>query len=111
MEGTLFGLIVLFLIGLVVSSIIIFVVTKMFGQSEGFDTAIAAALIGTIIYIVAYYFLGQGILASVIGGLFWLAALEGLYDMSALRTIGVAIFVWVGAFFVSIVVPTVVGPL
>lgn len=111
MEGTLLGLVVLFVIGWIVSSIIIYIVTKIFGQSEGFDTALGAALIGTIIYIIAYYFLGSGLFASVIAGIFWLAALAGMYDMSGLRAIGVAIFVWVGAAFVSLVVPTLVGPL
>jgi len=111
MAGTLLGLAILFLIGLIVSSIIIYVVTKLFGQREGIDTAVGAALVGTIIYILAYYFFGQSLLVSVIAGIFWLGALASLYDMSGLRAIGVAIFVWVGAALVSYVVPTVFGPL
>lgn len=111
MAGTLLELLVLFVVGWIVSSIIIYVVTKLFGQSEGIGTAVGAALVGTIIYILAYYFLGQGLLVSIIAGIFWLAALGSMYDMSFLRAIGVAIFVWVGAFFVSFIVPTVVGPL
>ena len=111
MAGTLIGLAILFLIGLIVSSIIIYIVTKLFGQSEGMETAVGAALVGTIIYIVAYFFFGQSLLVSIIAGVFWLGALASLYDMSGLRTIGVAIFVWIGAALVSYVVPTVVGPL
>jgi hypothetical protein len=111
MASTLMSIVVLFLIGLIVSSVIIYVVTKLFGQSEGMDTAVAAALVGTIIYILAYYFLGQGLFASIIAGFVWLAALGGLYDMGWLRSAGVAVIVWVAAAFVSVVVPTVVGPL
>ena len=111
MAPTLGELVLLFIIGLIVSSIIIYVVTKLFDQREGLDMAIGAAFIGTIIYILAYAFLGHSLLASAIAGVFWLAALGSLYDMSGLRTIAVAVFVWVAAFLVSFVVPTVVGPL
>jgi hypothetical protein len=111
MASTLVALAVLFLIGLLVSSVIIFAVTSIFGEREGFSTAVGAALVGTIIYVIAYYFLGQGLYASVIGGFVWLAALGGLYNMGWLKSAGVAILVWVAAAFVSVVVPTVIGPL
>jgi len=111
MASALLNLVILFLIGLIVSTIIIYLVTKLFQQSEGIDTAVAAALFGTLIYILAYYFLGQGLFASVIGGIVWLAALSGLYDMGFLRSLGTAVLVWIAAAFVSTVVPTVLGPL
>jgi hypothetical protein len=111
MASTLLALAVLFLIGLVVSSVIIFVITSILGEREGFGTAVGAALVGTIIYVLAYFFLGQGLYASVIGGFVWLVALGGLYNMGWLKSAAVAVLVWVAAAFVSVVVPTVVGPL
>ena len=60
---------IVFLISLVISAIIIYFVTKIFGEKEeGFGTAILAAFIGAIIYAVAYYFLSSelGWLASLI---------------------------------------------
>ena len=49
-----------FIVGLVVSTIIICVTTKLFGQKEGIGRAFVTALIGTLIYFVAYYIFGNG---------------------------------------------------
>ena len=100
-----------FLIGLIVSTIIIYVITKVFGEKEGIGTAILAALVGAVIYALAYYFLGEGLLAALIAGFVWLLALGGLYSMGWWKSLGVAIIVWIVAFFVGFILPTVVGPL
>ena len=102
---------VFFLVGLIVSTIIIYVITRLLGEEEGVGTAILAALVGTIIYALAYYFLGEGILAALIAGFVWLLALGGLYSMGWWRSLGVAIIVWIVAFLVGFILPTVVGPL
>ena len=105
--------VILFLISLFVSAIIIYIVTKIFGEKEGFGTALLAAFIGAIIYAVTYYFLRPelGWLASLIGGLAWLIALRGLYSIGWLKALGIAIIVWIIAAFVSFILPTVTGPL
>jgi hypothetical protein len=106
--------IIVFLISLVISAIIIYVVTKIFGEKEeGFGTALLAAFIGAIIYAAAYYFLRPelGWIASVIGGIAWLIALGFLYSIGWLKALGVAIIVWIIAAIVSFVLPTVIGPL
>lgn len=100
-----------FLLSLVISIIIIYVVTKMFGEKEGVGTAILAALIGAIIYAVAYYFLGAGFLASAIGGIAWLIALGSLYDIGWLKSLAIAIVIWIIANLVSFFLPTVIGPI
>jgi hypothetical protein len=102
---------VIFVIALVISAIIIFVITKIFGEKEGIGTAFLAALIGTIIYTIAYYLLGTGLLAAVIGGIVWLLALKGLYDIGWLKALIIAIVIWVAAAIVGIFVPTLIGPL
>jgi len=105
--------VIVFFISLVISAIIIYVVTKMFGEKEGFGTALLAAFIGAIIYAAAYYFLRPelGWLASLIGGIAWLIALGALYGIGWLKALVIAVIVWIIAAIVSFVLPTVIGPL
>jgi Na+/melibiose symporter-like transporter len=105
--------IIVFLISLVISAIIIYFVTKIFKEKKGFGTALLAAIIGAIIYAVAYYFLKPelGWLASLIGGIAWLIALGFLYGIGWMKALGIAVIVWIIAAIVSFVLPTVMGPL
>jgi len=104
---------IVFLISLVISAIIIYFVTKIFGEKEGFGTALLAAFIGAIIYAAAYYFLKPelGWLASLAGGIAWLIALGFLYGIGWLKALGIALIVWVIAAVVGIFLPTMIGPL
>lgn len=102
---------VFFLIGLIISTIVIYVITKISGETEGFGTAFLAALIGSVIYALAYFLLGQGLLAGLIGGFFWLLALGSLYKMGWFKALGVAIVVWIVAIIVGFFLPTAIGPL
>jgi hypothetical protein len=94
-----------FLISLIVSAIIIYAVTGLFGEDEGGGTAILAAFIGAIIYGLAYFFLGNGLLAAVLGGIGWVIALAGLYDIGWLKAAAVAVVVWLIATVVSWFLP------
>jgi hypothetical protein len=111
MASTLMGLVLFLIVGLIVSTVIIYLVTKLFGEREGIDTALPAALVGAIIYGLAFFFIGQGLFASIIAGFVWLAALGSMYDMSWLKAGAIALIVWVAAAFVSLGLPTVIGPL
>jgi hypothetical protein len=105
--------VIVFFISLVISAIIIYVVTKIFGEKEGFGTALLAAFIGAIIYAAAYYFLKPelGWLASLLGGIAWLIALGFLYGIGWLKALGIALIVWIIAAIVGIFLPTMIGPL
>ena len=106
--------IIVFLISLVISAIIIYFVTKIFGEKEGgFGTAILAAFIGAIIYAAAYYFLRPelGWAASLIGGIAWLIALGFLYSISWRKALGIALIIWIIAAIAGIFLPTMIGPL
>ena len=105
--------IIVFLFSLVISAIIIYVVTKLFGEKEGFGTALLTAFIGAIIYAATYYFLSPelGWVASLVGGIAWLIALGFLYSIGWLKALGIALIVWIIAAIVSFVLPTMIGPL
>ncbi len=105
--------VIIFLISLVISAIIIYVVTKLFGEKEGFGTALLTAFIGAIIYAATYYFLRPelGWVASLLGGIAWLIALGVLYKIGWLKALVIAVIVWIIAAVVSFILPTVIGPL
>lgn len=103
--------VLIFVVGLIISTIIIYVTSKLFGQKEGIGRAFLTAIVGSIVYSVAYFILGNGLLAALIGGFVWLVALRGLYDIGWFRAFLIAIIVWVAAAIVGFLLPTVPGPL
>lgn len=102
---------VYFFIALIISSIIILIVTKLFGEKEGIRTAVIAALTGAVIYALASFLLGGGIIAAVLAGIVWTLALGSLYKMSWSKAIITAIIVWIVSLVVSFFLPTLTGPL
>jgi hypothetical protein len=110
MADTLWS-IVLFVIGLVISTVIIYIVTKLFGEKEGIKHAFAAALIGSAVYGVVYFIFGQGFLAAVIGGIVWLLALKALYSFGWIKAFIIAAIIWIISGLVGFIVPTGPGPL
>ena len=103
-----------FVISMIVSTLVIFAVTKLLTEkrkeSKGFGSAIVAAFAGAIVYTLAYYFLGTGLLAAGIGGIVWLAVLGSIYKIGWLKSLLIAIVIWIIVSIVSFL-PTVVGPL
>ena len=100
-----------FLISLIVSAIIIYLATRLFGETEGFGTAIMAALAGALIFSIASYFIATGWIAALIGGIAWLIALGNHCNMGMLKSMFIAIMVSAFATLVNLVLPTIVGPL
>jgi len=111
---------ILFFISLFISAIIIYFVTKLFRETEGFGTALLASFIGTIIYISLYYVFGNiselaGLkwFASILGGIGWLLALRFLYSIGWLKALVLAIVIWVISAIVGYFLPILAttGPL
>jgi len=100
-----------FVIGLIVSGIIIYIVTKLFRAKEGLVRAFITAIIGAIVYSITYFLLGNGIWAAIIGGIVWLLALRALYDIGWLKAFLIAIAVWIVTAIVGILLPTLPGPI
>jgi hypothetical protein len=100
-----------FLISLIISSIIIYIAAKLFGEKEGFGTAILTALVGAIIFSLTSYFIGIGWVAALIGGIAWLIALGSLYKIGWIKSFVIAVVIWIFAIIVSLILPTIAGPL
>jgi hypothetical protein len=90
-----------FIVGLVISTIIIYFTTKLFGQKEG---------IGRAFVTVAYYILGNGLISALVGGIIWLIALKVLYNIGWFRAFVIAAVVWISATVIGFLLPTVPGP-
>jgi ABC-type uncharacterized transport system permease subunit len=99
-----------FLVSWIVSGVIIYVVAKLFGEKEKIITAFITALVGAIIYGIAYYILGQGTLASLLGGIGWLFAIRSLYKVGWVKSLMIAVVVWIVAFIIGWFLPTMTGP-
>ncbi len=105
------GILLGFLISLIISAFIIYVAAKLFGEKEGFGTAILAALSGAIIFGLASYFIGIGWIAALVGGIAWLIALGSLYNIGWLKSFAIAVVIWIFAMIVNLILPTIAGPL
>ena len=103
------GLLV-FVVALIISTVIIYLITKLFGEKEGIITAFFAALIGTVIYTIVYYLLGPGWITAIIAGIAWLLALRFLYKIGWLKSLVIAIVIWIVATVVGWFLPTLGGP-
>ena len=101
----------IFIIALIISTVIIYLITKLFGEREGIVTAFIAALIGTIIYIIVYSLIGQGWIAALIAGIGWLLALQFLYKIGWLKSLIIAVVIWIATTIVGWFLPTLTGPL
>ncbi len=103
--------IALFVIGLVISTVIIYIVTKLFGEKEGIKHALAAALLGSVVYSVVYFIFGHGFLAAVAGGIVWLLALRVLYGFGWIKAFIIALIIWIISGLTGLIIPTGPGPL
>jgi len=102
---------VAFVVALIVSMIIIWGVTSLLGEKEGLGAAFVVAIIGAVIYGVAYLLLGNGLLAALLGGIVWLIVLKVGYNMSWLKALLTAVIIWIVALIVGYFLPTLTGPL
>jgi hypothetical protein len=103
--------IIFFLVGLVISTVVIYLVTLLLGRRRSVKLAIFTAVIGSIVYGIAYILLGNGFLSAVLGGIAWLLALKSIYRMSWLKALIVAVIIWIITTAISTFLPTAIGPL
>ncbi|HYG00592.1 MAG TPA: hypothetical protein VD815_10905 [Candidatus Saccharimonadales bacterium] len=102
--------IISFLIGLAISTVLIYIVTKLLGEKEGIKTALLAALLGSIMFGIVSFIFGNGIIAAAIGGIIWLVSLKWLYSTGWLKAILIAVVLWIVVSFVGLFLPTFPSP-
>ena len=102
--------ILIFLIGLVVSTLVIYIASRFVGTRRGLKVAFFTAIIGSIIYAIVYILFGNGLLASILGGIAWLLALKSIYRIGWLHALIMAIIIWVLTALVAMILPTAPGP-
>jgi hypothetical protein len=103
--------IIIFLIGLLVSTLVIYVVTLFMRQRRSMKLALFTAVIGSVVYGIAYVLLGNGFLSAVLGGIAWLLALKAIYHMGWLKALIVALGIWIITTVIGVLLPTTIGPL
>ena len=102
--------IIIFLVGLLVSTLVIYVVTLFMRQRRSMKLALFTAIIGSIVYTIAYVLLGNSFLSAVLGGIAWLLALKAIYHMGWLKALIVAVGIWIITTVIGVLLPTAIGP-
>ena len=95
---------IVFVVGLVVTTVIIYVATHLMGERGGWGRAFLTALIGYAVYYVFHFIVG-GFLGALIGFLVWLWALRSIYRVGWLRAFITAVIIAVFIFIVGLVLP------
>ena len=104
--------IIVFVISLVISTVIIYFITKVFGEREGIKYAFLAASCGSIIYgILNNNLIGNNIITSIIGGALWIFVLKIIYRMKWLKALLITFIIWIITSLIGILIPTLPGPL
>jgi hypothetical protein len=103
--------IIVFVIGLVISTVIIYFITKVFGEREGIKYAFLAAISGSIIYGILNNLIGNNIITSIIGGALWILVLKIIYRMKWFKALLIAFIIWGITNLIEILIPTLPGPL
>jgi hypothetical protein len=99
-----------FIVALIISTVIIYYIAKFFGAKDSLTTALLAALIGTAVYTIFFYVLGQGLIAAFIAGIVWLLALQKLYTIGWFRALVIAVFIWIVTSIAGYFLPVLMGP-
>jgi hypothetical protein len=101
-----------FIIALIISTVIIYVIAKLLGEKEGLTTAVLTALIGTAIYTIIYSVLPNHVwIAAIIAGIVWLLALRQLYSIGWVKSLLIAVAIWIVTTIGGVFLPTLTGPL
>ncbi len=103
--------VVRFLIGLLISTLVIYMVTFFMRQRRSLKLALFVAIIGSIVYYISYIAFKDAFLSAFMGGIAWLVALKTIYRMGWLKTLIIAVAIWIITTLVGNWLPTTIGPL
>lgn len=102
--------IIIFLIWLLISTVVIYVVTLFMRQRRSIKLSLFTAIIGSVVYVIAYVQLENGFLSAILGGIAWLLALKAIYHMGWLKALIVAVGIWIITTVIGVLLPTAIGP-
>jgi len=100
-----------FVVALIISTVIIYYIARFFGAKDSLTTALFAAVIGTAVYTLIYYVVGQGLVAAFVAGIIWLLALQKLYSIGWFRALIIAFFIWIVTSIAGWFLPSLAGPI
>jgi len=103
--------VIIFIIGLLISTLVIYLVTSITRHRRSIKLALFTAIIGSIVYGIVYLWLGNGFLSAVLGGIAWLLALKAIYRMGWLKALIIAASIWIITSIIGVLLPTATGPL
>ena len=103
--------VIIFIIGLLISTLVIYLVTSITRHRRSIKLALFTAIIGSIVYGIVYLWLGNGFLSAVLGGIAWLLALKAIYHMGWLKALIIAASIWIITSIIGVLLPTATGPL
>jgi predicted neutral ceramidase superfamily lipid hydrolase len=103
--------VIIFIIGLLISTLVIYLVTSITRHRRSIKLALFTAIIGSIVYGIVYLWLGNGFLSAVLGGIAWLLALKAIYHMGWLKALIIAVSIWIITSIIGVLLPTATGPL
>jgi len=99
-----------FLIGIVVSTVLIYFITKLLGEKEGIKTALLTSIVGSIVFGIVHFIFGNGLIASGLGGIIWLISLKKLYSTGWIKAILIAVVIWIFLSVITTFLPTFPRP-
>ena len=79
-----------------------YVVTLVMRQRRSIKLALFTAIIGSVVYVIAYVRLENDFLSAVLGGIAWLLALKAIYHMGWLKALIVAVVILVITFIIGV---------
>ena len=103
--------VIIFIIGLLISTLVIYLVTSITRHRRSIKLALFTAIIGSIVYGIVYLWLGNGFLSAILGGIAWLLALKAIYHMGWLKALIIAVSIWIITTIIGVLLPTATGPL
>ena len=103
--------VIIFIIGLLISTLVIYLVTSITRHRRSIKLALFTAIIGSIVYGIVYLWLGNGFLSAILGGIAWLLALKAIYHMGWLKALIIAVSIWIITSIIGVLLPTATGPL
>lgn len=84
-----------FFIGLLISTLVIYLVTLFSRQRRSMKLALLTAIIGSVVYVIAFVFLRNGFPSAILGGIASLLALKAIYHMGWLKALVLAVVIWI----------------